>query len=184
MYRAPLKGIYISYTSLIILNETSTCNLSFFTTATWLFLTIDLPFDWFANENKKCQLSYNWFQTGGQWYSDTPPFSIPWIYILHLWKASRESLSCRLETFLNFPLFFLHFSTPTPLSAFSSFHLSLKFSRYFPTISQFFPLISPSIYSLWDIQTYCVLNFWNEKAIDKIPTIYLPFSQLFSDFSH
>ncbi len=31
---------------------------------------------------KKFQLSYRWFQTsqtGGQWYSDTSPFSIPWI---------------------------------------------------------------------------------------------------------
>ncbi len=47
--------------------------------------TIDLLFDWFglvcfANKNKKCLLSYSWFQTsqtGGQWYSDTSPFSIP-----------------------------------------------------------------------------------------------------------
>ncbi len=42
--------------------------------------------DWFglvcfAIKNKNCQLSYSWFQTsqtGGQWYSDTSPFSIPW----------------------------------------------------------------------------------------------------------
>jgi len=42
-------------------------------------------FDWFglvclANENKNCQLSYSAFQTnqtGGQWYSDTSPFSTP-----------------------------------------------------------------------------------------------------------
>ncbi len=48
--------------------------------------TIDLLFDWFglvcfANKNKNRQLSYSWFQTiqtGGQWYSDTSPFSIPW----------------------------------------------------------------------------------------------------------
>ncbi len=36
----------------------------------------------FANKNKNCQLSYSWFktiQTGGQQYSDTPPFSIPWL---------------------------------------------------------------------------------------------------------
>jgi hypothetical protein len=47
--------------------------------------TIDLLFDWFglvcfANKNKNNQLSYSWFQTsqtGGQWYSDTSPFSIP-----------------------------------------------------------------------------------------------------------
>jgi hypothetical protein len=43
-------------------------------------------FDWFGlvcfvNINKNCQLPYNWIQTsqtGGQWYSDTSPFSIPW----------------------------------------------------------------------------------------------------------
>ncbi len=48
--------------------------------------TVDLLFDrfglvCFANKNKKRQLSYSWFQTsqtGGQWYSDTSPFSIPW----------------------------------------------------------------------------------------------------------
>ncbi len=47
--------------------------------------TVDLLFDsfgfvCFANKNKICQLSYSWFltsQTGGQWYSDTSPFSIP-----------------------------------------------------------------------------------------------------------
>ncbi len=48
--------------------------------------TVDLLFDWlrlvcFANKNKKCQLSYSesqTSQTGGLWYSDTSPFSIPW----------------------------------------------------------------------------------------------------------
>ncbi len=47
--------------------------------------TVDLLFDWFglvcfANKNKNCHLSYSEFQTnqtGGQWYSDTSPFSIP-----------------------------------------------------------------------------------------------------------
>ncbi len=47
--------------------------------------TIDLLFDWFglvcfAYINKNCQLTYSWFQTnqtGGQWYNDTSPFSIP-----------------------------------------------------------------------------------------------------------
>jgi len=51
--------------------------------------TIDLLFDWFglvcfANKNKNCQLSYSWFQTsqtGGQWYNDTSPFSIPWLSV-------------------------------------------------------------------------------------------------------
>jgi hypothetical protein len=35
----------------------------------------------FANKNKNCQLSSSWFQasqTGGQWYSDTYPFGVPW----------------------------------------------------------------------------------------------------------
>ncbi len=35
----------------------------------------------FANINKNGQLSYSWFQTsqtGGQQYSDTSPFSVPW----------------------------------------------------------------------------------------------------------
>jgi hypothetical protein len=48
--------------------------------------TIDLLSDllglvYFADKNKNCQLSYSWFQTsqtGGQWYSDTSKFSIPW----------------------------------------------------------------------------------------------------------
>jgi hypothetical protein len=52
--------------------------------------TVDLLFDWFglvcfANKIKICQLSYSWFQTsqtGGQWYTDTSPFSIPWAIIL------------------------------------------------------------------------------------------------------
>ncbi len=40
----------------------------------------------FANKNKNCQLSCSCFQTsqtGGQWYNDTSPFSIPW-YRHHL----------------------------------------------------------------------------------------------------
>ncbi len=56
--------------------------------------TIDLLFDLFglvsfANNNKNCQLPYSCFQTsqtGGQWYNDTSPFSIPcllyWQYSL------------------------------------------------------------------------------------------------------
>ncbi len=34
----------------------------------------------FINKTKNCLLSFSWFQTsqtGGQWYSDTSPFSIP-----------------------------------------------------------------------------------------------------------
>jgi len=36
---------------------------------------------YFANKNKNCEQSYSQFQTsqtGGQRYSDTSPFSIPW----------------------------------------------------------------------------------------------------------
>jgi hypothetical protein len=48
--------------------------------------TVDLLLYWFGlvcftNKNKNCQLSYSGFQSsqiGGQWYSDTSPFSIPW----------------------------------------------------------------------------------------------------------
>ncbi len=54
--------------------------------------TIDLLFDWFrlvcfANKNKNCQLSNTWFQTsptGGKWYSDTSPFSIPCLHYKHV----------------------------------------------------------------------------------------------------
>ncbi len=41
----------------------------------------------FANKNKNYQLSYSWFQTsqtGGKWYNDTSPFSIPWLSIMTL----------------------------------------------------------------------------------------------------
>jgi hypothetical protein len=46
-------------------------------------LFVDLLFDWFglvcfANKNKKMSvLIQQTSQTGGQWYSDTSPFSIP-----------------------------------------------------------------------------------------------------------
>ncbi len=61
--------------------------------------TIDLLFDLFglvcfANKNKNCQLSYSRFQTsqtGGQWYSDTSPFSIPWF-------DSTSSVSLELQS--------------------------------------------------------------------------------------
>ncbi len=62
--------------------------------------TIDLLFEWFglvcfANKNKNCQLSYRWFQTsqtGGQWYSDTSPFSIPWFKYLMKLSMMLQSL--------------------------------------------------------------------------------------------
>jgi hypothetical protein len=61
--------------------------------------TIDLLIDLFglvcfSNKNKNCQLSYSWFQTshtGGQQYSDTSPFSIPWPYILV--SSTRANIS-------------------------------------------------------------------------------------------
>ncbi len=48
--------------------------------------TLDLLFDWFGlvcfvNKNINYELSYSLLQTsqtGGQWYSNTSPFSIPW----------------------------------------------------------------------------------------------------------
>ena len=54
--------------------------------------TVDLLFDWFglvcfANKNKNYLLSYSWSQTsqtGGLQYSDTSPFSIPWLGPLNL----------------------------------------------------------------------------------------------------
>jgi hypothetical protein len=66
--------------------------------------TVNLLFDWyglvcFANKNKNFQLLYSWFQTsqtGGQCYSDTSPFSIPWIGRLNLalwnraWTQPRQ----------------------------------------------------------------------------------------------
>ncbi len=67
--------------------------------------TVDLLFDWFglvcfANKNKNFQLSYNQFQTsqtGGQRYSDTSPFSIPWF--TQLWPKFPLSYSSRLDRF-------------------------------------------------------------------------------------
>ncbi len=62
--------------------------------------TIDLLFDWFrlvcfANKNKNCQSSYSWFQTsqtGGQWYSDISPFSVPChnasLFVTYDWAQS------------------------------------------------------------------------------------------------
>ncbi len=55
--------------------------------------TVDLLFDQFglvsfANKNKNCQFSYSWFQTsqtGGQWYSDTSPFNVPWFSLCCQW---------------------------------------------------------------------------------------------------
>ncbi len=51
--------------------------------------TVGLLFDQFglacfANKNKQIQFSYSWFQTsqtGGQRYSDTVPFSVPWLQL-------------------------------------------------------------------------------------------------------
>ncbi len=66
--------------------------------------TVDLLFDWFglvcfANKNKNCQLSYNWFQTsqtGGQRYSDASPFSIPCQWSTKISKLG-SSFSVRIE---------------------------------------------------------------------------------------
>ncbi len=57
--------------------------------------TIDLLFDWFilvcfANKDKNCQLLYSRFQTsqtGGLWYSDASPFSIPWMGLIKFCRS-------------------------------------------------------------------------------------------------
>jgi hypothetical protein len=72
----------------------------------WLFYQVILKgevslYHWlvcFANKNKNCQLSYSWFQTGGQQYSDTSPFSISWFYQL------RHPL-CKLQVQKGFIIF-------------------------------------------------------------------------------
>jgi hypothetical protein len=51
----------------------------------------------FANQNKNCQLSYSRFetsQTGGQLFSDTSPFGIPWIDIDIRGKPVNPKLFC------------------------------------------------------------------------------------------
>jgi hypothetical protein len=45
----------------------------------------------FYLQNKPIQMS----QTGGQWYSDTSPFSIPWRYPQTLGKAGK---ACQEQT--------------------------------------------------------------------------------------
>ncbi len=60
--------------------------------------TVDLLLDWFglvcfANKNKNCHLSYSCFQTGGQWYSDTSPFSIFWSNICQ--QCGASTVKCR-----------------------------------------------------------------------------------------
>jgi hypothetical protein len=86
--------------------------------------TVDLLFDWFglvcfANKNKNCQLSYSWFQTsqtGGQWYSDTSPFSIPcynyltWFiamfaerWVSYSWREQKDDTGAGLVDRMMFP---------------------------------------------------------------------------------
>jgi hypothetical protein len=51
-----------------------------------MLCTVDLLFDWFGISCVTTDNFYFYFQnsliqtsqTGGQWYSDTSPFSIPW----------------------------------------------------------------------------------------------------------
>jgi hypothetical protein len=73
--------------------------------------TIDFLFDWFglvcfANKNKNCQLSYSKFQTnqtGGQWYSDASPFSIPWSMVqIQLLPLAREKIKMLEKHIFNF----------------------------------------------------------------------------------
>jgi len=53
----------------------------------------------FANKNKTCHLSYDLFQTsqtGGQRYSDTSPFRIPWLFLLDV--AAAQILTIKVGT--------------------------------------------------------------------------------------
>ncbi len=80
--------------------------------------TIDLLFDClglvcFVNENKKCQLSYSWFQTsqtGCQRYSDTSPFSIPWSNHSNFYRHNIPLLSlyCIIQFLWKQPLALYH----------------------------------------------------------------------------
>ncbi len=68
--------------------------------------TVDLLLGWFgivcfANKNKNCHLSYSWFQTsqaGGQWYSDTSPFSILWTNTLTSLPREIIRKFCNIDT--------------------------------------------------------------------------------------
>jgi hypothetical protein len=77
--------------------------------------TIDLLFDWFGiscmTTDNFCYLQNRLIQTcqaGGQWYSDTSPFSIPWFkhykYLLKIqfWKKSKNLSN--YEGMMNFKL--------------------------------------------------------------------------------
>ncbi len=70
----------------------------------------------FANKTKNCQLSYRWFQTsqmGGQQYSDTSPFSIPWSdHSFHTILENRQQKHLFIHYFLGCcPLSWFHFSS-------------------------------------------------------------------------
>ncbi len=59
--------------------------------------TVDLLFDWFGISSVTTDCFYlqngliQTCQTGGKWYSDTSPFSIPWLRVRILPVASAES---------------------------------------------------------------------------------------------
>ena len=68
--------------------------------------TVDLLFDWYGiscmtTDNFCFYLQNRWIQTsqtGGQWYSDTSPFSIPWLNTLWLFLALQR-WHCELTHF-------------------------------------------------------------------------------------
>ncbi len=69
-------------------------------------VTIDLLFDWFglacfANKNKivSSHTADSKSQTGGQWHSDTSPFSIPWT------KSRRQPAAVAIVKLVNDPRF-------------------------------------------------------------------------------
>ncbi len=52
----------------------------------------------FVNKNKICQLSNSWYQTsqtGGQWYSDTSPLSIPCLEHAHESAGVLNFYACK-----------------------------------------------------------------------------------------
>ncbi len=106
--------------------------------------SIELLFDWFGlacfiNKNKNCQLSYSWLQTsqtGGQQYSDTSHFSIPW-YWCHSWQSS-------------FTMIILFYYKPQV----SSCKLTLVHARTWGSVNHQMAEPVPSI-------SCCVLNYHN-----------------------
>ncbi len=71
-------------------------------------LSVDVLLYWFglvcsANKIKNCQLSYSRFQTsqtGGQRYSDTSPFSTPWLMLSSIFRCYQIHNCQRYDEFV------------------------------------------------------------------------------------